>query len=119
MLFSSCFNFRPPKIQNMRARLISLVTAGLLLSGPPAFSQTQMLEGTIISLRPGLIIVDIWGGDEEYDFKIDRTTAFQRFDSLDDLTFGDKVSIYYRGKEYLKTATAIIKEIPTKDIPVI
>ena len=77
------------------------------------------LQGTVVDLRPGLIAVDVWGDNERHDFKISPKTAFGRFDSLDDLTFGDKVNIYYEDKGKRDTALAIIREIPSKEIPIL
>src|SRR5258708_1133113 len=88
--------FNPKQEMTMKRTYLCFIFLMTMLLKVPAFSKN--MEGTVMSLREGRLIIDIWGGNLTEDFKITPTTKLQYLNSLDDLRLGDKVHIYYRGE---------------------
>jgi hypothetical protein len=89
---------------------------GLALA-TPAFCKN--VEGTVASIRPGLLTINTWGTNQMEDFQTDAGIALENFRCLDCLRLGDKVSVDYYGGGYLKTAVGITKETSVMKITVL
>lgn len=73
-----------------------------------AFSDT--LEGTIVSVRPGLLIVNVGGDNLQADIKLEHATELEYYDALESLTLGDWINIRYWRKNGRMIAASIVKE---------
>jgi hypothetical protein len=80
----------------------------ILLNIPFAFSDT--LEGTVVSVRPGLLIVNVGGDNLEADFKMEHATELKYIHDLENLRSGDWVNITYWQKNGRMITGSIYKE---------
>jgi hypothetical protein len=87
-----------------------IITASLILTGPAeSLDIRKTVEGTVIGLRAGSVIILSDPANKEIRVSVDPDTVYDHVQKLSDLKAGDKLHVDYQIKNGANMAIAVKK----------